>query len=596
MLCLKGIALPLRAVTVFSLIVMPNSPALSDVGKPAEPKVIIDKNGINLITGQFYTPDFKLEIGEESQGGLVYRRWRDQSTDNWSDTALIYQRLSGFGSSPTVSVGKRLYQFPNPAFLGGSVYGTTVDAIVPDGSTLLLPNSANFVLTLGDGTIISSNEPCHSANALQIKDKGVVAAQTESPVAASIQRPNGEIIRFTYLKIYDAKQCLIASRLQSMRNNYGYQLHFDYASNDSSLFAWRQISAVTAINGRVDYCSDTAVSCPGLANVWPKMTFSTAASPQVIVAPDSTTTISYTDQAKQTFQKGGVEIAKYDFNPAGAPAKISVIKDGKTWWYDKSVIGAISVTDPLGSVSVANSSPWNIRSFTDENGLTTNYRYYSDFGDSLLQYIVPPEGQMDSNGVPVAGYTKFDYDARGNIIQTTMVAKSGSGLSPISTAAIYESGCSIRKTCNLPIWRQDAKGNRTDYTYAAAHGGVLTEMRPAPNAGEARPLTVKTYAQRYAWIKNASGVLVQESSPVWVPSTVTECQTGVGSSTPVCDGAAQRAVTTYEYGANGTAESLLIKGARIVADGVTLRTCYVYDIYGRKISETKPNANLSSCS
>jgi YD repeat-containing protein len=66
----------------------------------------------------------------------------------------------------------------------------------------------------------------------------------------------------------------------------------------------------------------------------------------------------------------------------------------------------------------------------------------------------------------------------------------------------------------------------------------------------------------------------------------------------VCDDTAPapKAVTSYEYGAAGGAESLLVKGVAVTADGQTLRTCYSYDNWGRKISETSANASLASCS
>src|SRR3546814_874477 len=79
------------------------------------------------------------------------------------------------------------------------------------------------------------------------------------------------------------------------------------------------------------------------------------------------------------------------------------------------------------------------------------------------------------------------------------------------------------------------------------------------------------------------------------PATMTECQTAAGSSSPVCDSGAPQRLTTYQYGANGTANNLLVRGVTVSADGVMLRTCYGYDALGRKISETKPNANLSTC-
>src|SRR3546814_1500625 len=60
-----------------------------------------------------------------------------------------------------------------------------------------------------------------------------------------------------------------------------------------------------------------------------------------------------------------------------------------------------------------------------------------------------------------------------------------------------------KKTCGKPASITDPGGHTTNWTYAAAHGGVLTEMKPAPTSGAARPLTVHTYVQKYAYIKNS---------------------------------------------------------------------------------------------
>jgi YD repeat-containing protein len=107
---------------------------------------------------------------------------------------------------------------------------------------------------------------------------------------------------------------------------------------------------------------------------------------------------------------------------------------------------------------------------------------------------------------------------------------------------------------------------------------------------------VNTYTQRYAYIKNSGGTLVAAASPIWVKSTETECQTVTGSSpAAVCDGAAPQKTTTYEYGATGTGQSLLVKGMVVTADSTSLRTCYGYDQWGNKISETTPRAGLASC-
>ena len=123
----------------------------------------------------------------------------------------------------------------------------------------------------------------------------------------------------------------------------------------------------------------------------------------------------------------------------------------------------------------------------------------------------------------------------------------------------------------------------------------MATLTDASGAVQARPLKLTTYVQRYAWIKNSAGTLVQAATPVWVVATETQCQTAPNSNTPSCDAGKLQTLTTYEYGASGTGESLLVKGVAVSSGGVTLRSCYTYDALSRRVSETKPNANLGVC-
>lgn len=260
----------------------------------------------------------------------------------------------------------------------------------------------------------------------------------------------------------------------------------------------------------------------------------------------------------------------------------------------------IEILDPSGASTYLTFTKTSPYSMTDANGRVTQFRYeggvpiydpwagVSAYG-AMLREATFPEGDKylaEYNG-PFRAVTK-----------ETRTAKPGSGLANLVKTYGYGSCTSpgSYKSCGQPITITDPSGNVTNYTYDAAHGGMLTEMKPAPSAGGARPLVVKTYVQKYAYIKNASGSLVPAAAPIWVPSTVTECQTVAGSSTPVCDGAAPSRVTTNQYGADGTANNLLVRGVAVTADGVTRRSCFSYDALGRKISETAPNANLSVCS
>lgn len=204
---------------------------------------------------------------------------------------------------------------------------------------------------------------------------------------------------------------------------------------------------------------------------------------------------------------------------------------------------------------------------------------------TLIQSSTDPEG----------GLTKFTWDyANRNVLSVRRFPKPGTtGPLFLLTEASYD--CTYRPACAKPIAVTDPKGTVTNYTYAPEHGGMLSELLPGPAAGAARPLKLYSYAQRYAWVKDASGALAQATTSVWMPTGVTQCQTAAGSSALSCDASAQQLITTNEYGAAGTAQALLVKGIAVTSGGVTLRTCFTYDANGRKVSETKPNALMGSC-
>lgn len=207
--------------------------------------------------------------------------------------------------------------------------------------------------------------------------------------------------------------------------------------------------------------------------------------------------------------------------------------------------------------------------------------------DATVQGVTWPEGNNE-------GYL---FDARGNMTSKTVMAKSGSSLSNIVVSAAYPSSCTNVTTCNKPSYTIDARGNRADYTYDSAHGGVLTATGPA-DANGVRPVKRYAYAQRYAWIKTNTGGYTQTASPVWLLVSEKTCRTSATVSGACAGGSSDEVVKTYEYGPDTglVGNNLLLRGVAVTADGLTLRTCYGYDRDGNKIFETKPRANLTVCS
>jgi hypothetical protein len=135
----------------------------------------------------------------------------------------------------------------------------------------------------------------------------------------------------------------------------------------------------------------------------------------------------------------------------------------------------------------------------------------------------------------------------------------------------------------------------TDYTYKS-HGQILTETKPAPTVGAPRPKITNTYTDRTAIIRDASSNLVVAGSAISLLTKTSTCRTQSS-----CTGTTDEIITDYDYGAVTGANTLRLRGVAVTAANAagqmeTLRTCYSYNYFGERVSETAPAANLASCS
>ncbi|MBB5720222.1 YD repeat-containing protein [Stakelama sediminis] len=232
-----------------------------------------------------------------------------------------------------------------------------------------------------------------------------------------------------------------------------------------------------------------------------------------------------------------------------------------------------SVTDPLGR-----------RSEFVWGGANANASYLKR--DDLLEQITNPDGSI----------VQYTYDGRGNVTSMRMKAKPGSGLSDLVTTATFPSSCSNIKTCNRPNAVTDAAGHVTNYEYDGATGLVTKVTEPAVNG--VRPQMRYHYQQLYGWFKSGNGY-ARTDSPVWLLASEEYCRTSSADANGNCAaGTADKVVKSYQYqqGNASHGSNLLLTGTATTANGQTLRTCYVYDELGNRISETSPRAGLATCS
>lgn len=559
-----------------------------------------DGNGVDLAGWRSMLEWSPITIGTPEQGGMYltfYFELGGGDRDNYTSDLTFVDPSAGTMQS-VATIGAHTWvsaQGPNGSELGSSV-------------ALSSDNTAEYQVR--DGTI---------AEYYSIQSYPDVAASPGTQMyfyATSVRKPNGEIL--TYHNKFNGWH----DRIQSVASNRGYQIKFDYKSNsmaDSDLSDWTTRVKATLINRAYIYCNPDADSC-SIPSDWPSVSYQVTYSGntyvhiytnnlgemyeinrnglnyQVKTPGSSSYNMSYTY---------GMYSSPYYYGPFSVLSKIiSVTKNGYTWNY------SYNPETSSGQVTLSVVAPDNSTS-----------QYYVNLGGSSDNFSWPPLIQWSKNGsgatssytydsnnmiltshMPEGNYDEVVYDQRGNATQNIAHSKLNSN-SIISSALFPVSATNVPQSCadapllicNKPISTTDTRGNVTNYTWSADHGGVLSEMEPSPASGVARPLKLYTYVQKSAYILNAAGVLVPTGQPVWLPATETECQATVGSNTASCDAAAPQKVTTYLYGADGTADNLLIHGKQVSASGVSLLTCYGYDKWSRSISKTAPRANLGSC-
>ncbi len=530
-------------------------------GAPPPVRSSVDSNGVDLLSGDFTYSATDVVIGQPQQGGLTYARTfhKDRWRDNHTGT------ITSSGTTYTVSLGSGSGVF---TLSGGGVY--TADQA--DGSSLTFDaGTQTYRYTSSDGAVAVFSKALAELSPLEANEGKVT----------SITAPSGQVTTYTYKVVVVGGASY--NRLQSVSNNLGYHLKFEYSLatplTTADLVAFRTVAKVVGINSAVDYCNPAADSC-SLSATWPSASY---ASP-------TSTTRTVTDNlgrvARFTYDGSGrivgirspaapsdTTVVTYDIGYGSVGA---VAHGASTWSYsfDREG-GAVSawITDPLSnSWNVATSVNGLLTSSRDAVGRTTTYQYD---GAGRLTRVTYPEGD----------YVQYAHDARGNVTTTTQVAAPGSGLANMVTTASYDAVCSNPITCNKPNSTTDSNGAVTDYSYSAVHGGTLTVTQAAPVGGAARPQTRYAYSPLYAWYKNAAGLVAQAPTAVYRLVEGSSCVTGSS-----CIGAATEARTTIAYGAPGVANNLMATSSSMAsgAGGPATTQSIAYDGVGNRVAVDGP--------
>jgi RHS repeat-associated protein len=524
----------------------------------------IDSNGVDLVSGGFFTSDLQVSVGVPGQGGL------SRTFFGGSGSFLPYGRdsltgtLNSSGSTYVVSLGSASFSF--------RLSGSTFTNLNGDGSTLTKTDFETYTFVARDGTKALFNTTWGDAG-------GLIAANVAR--VTQVFRPSGEVLSYAYSTqtVQVSYATVTFVRPEAVTNNFGYEIKYLY-SNAPTIAGMGYVIKVIALNTAVDFCGEWDTTCTGLTVAWPTINISTNASTLVSTVTDNlgrqTTYPPWAlANATQTLIRpsGETLTIKYD-----ASYRVISLSNGiGTWLYSYVTTGVTqttTATDPNGHtrVVVVYTPYQTVTSDTDGVGNKTSFTYDPN-APSQLTLITRQEGDT-------VGYT---YDARGNVTQTVNTGKDQK--STISTSANFDTTCTYPAKCNKPNWTIDGRGYETDYTYNTTTGQVLSIVQPA-GANGLRPETDLTYTNQYAWYKYLDGGSVAQAPyPVSLLTKTSQCTTA-----QTCAGTANAVESTFTYGTSGVANNLLLTSTTQGAgDGsLAATTQLTYDATGNIYTVTDP--------
>jgi hypothetical protein len=369
--------------------------------------LVPDENNVNLTTGAVTPPVAMAVIIGDSASGLTYKRQL-----SWGG---IYQPsfgifLGAFGWSDNYN-----YQiaFNVPNYLTGDYVdsvtsGSTSEEFDPQTLAPKIPNGSKLeVVPIGQ----NHNELRYTDKSGKViyfgYDYGPNGSVTQTYAANYILYPDGKKIYLNYSRKYTSTGDLYERRIQSVNDNLGNQLRFEYKSNDNRPYninynladGWDVLVSVRGVNASVDYCRIDYNPCTGFTVAWPKASTNVTSTssntiwsitdPLGLTSTVSIGTHNYADKPYIISSVNGNIIYTYTFNPSSdtqatiddrvASVSSSNLASTYSW---TSLTGSIR-TNALGGTQATTS---NLRSqityYKDELSRERRYVYDNNY---LLQ-------------------------------------------------------------------------------------------------------------------------------------------------------------------------------------------------------------------
>ncbi|MGY4399183.1 hypothetical protein ACVWZA_004396 [Sphingomonas sp. UYAg733] len=447
----------------------------------------------------------------------------------------------------------------------------------------------------------------------------------------NVTYPDGRQVRFVGLSTSMSFEDKDRTK-RSIVNNFGYMLKFI----NSGLHL-----DIQAINLSKNYCDLTsAISCAGLLQTR-KASVDSLGGIRIVSDADGGVT-KYTFQQMYAFDYERICITLQNGSqcpdppswyrwyptsvalPDSSAPVYSITYEKKGDVHDDIFVKSVQKGDILASYfTVKNkygswgSNPYNLAFYLttwvtisgQQNNYTRAVRPIPEWGSARRALMYSGDGlgrettfsrnqlqEVSGTTYPEGNGEMLQYDSRYNVIARVVSAKPASGLPQQVTQYTYPPSCSAstQAYCNKPMTMVDPKGGTSNYSYNL-RGQILEEIAPAPSVGAPRLKKVYTYELRTAFVLDASANLVPAGPPISLPVKIVTCDT-----TSACAGGGTDTVAQYDYGPPTGVNNLNLRGVSVTAldaSGIarTHLTCYSYNYFGEKISETRPNAGLAAC-
>ena len=244
-----------------------------------------DQYGVSLTTAKVLLAGLGgVSIGQPGAGGLSFSfTYTDSGWPGWRPSTLA--TLSSSGSTYTVSLGGSAETFTKSGSTFTSDQGTGATLVYQElyDAELGIYYFRRYDYTDRNGIVYRFDKQIPYNNAA---NEGVLTQVTY---------PSREIVSI-YYKVLTIGGAATA-RIQSVGNNLGYRIHFEYARDSAThnqFPEWRTLVKATAFDLDVDSCSASANSCT-FSQTWPSVAY-TGTEFQVTSSTDAlgrTTTYSH---------------------------------------------------------------------------------------------------------------------------------------------------------------------------------------------------------------------------------------------------------------------------------------------------------------